>query len=686
MKKLFFTLFLILIVVNANATTYYVGKSGSDENSCATAQSSTAGNRKLTVNAGVDCLVAGDILIIGNGTYTETLRNQIPSGMSSAPTTIKAENARLAILQPAISDGGQTITITDDSWITIQQLKISGQSCTSGCTGIKIDGTSNNIEIIDNEVEGAPTEHSDLITSRSTTDKINVRRNYLHNTTGNTDSNGDHAMYMSATNMVIEYNDISQIEGYGLQIYETTGQGGTNAIVRNNVFRGGTLKGAMVNSVGTAVKVYNNLVFGHTGTGFIERKCNSNTQYINNTIYNNSGIGFAASDLGINCPVLLANNLIASNGTNISNSGGGLTQTTNSTSAACMVNPGSQNFNLVESSACIDTGTVIAASGNWPGSSGRYVGAGVDIGAFEAPIRSTAVVEDAAKTKYLVSYSLPSQSTRNGVGLQTCTVGNWAIRDDGANMTESSCQIIGTSIVEVTTSVDLTSGVVDDAMTRSALPTLMDNVAIGDPNGTHGTNFFNAQIRTHAATAGTNNIGGGGGATFNVAHFRQINWYSSIASPTWKRIQDAAAGAQAGGRVAVAITIEGTGADPDSTAFELYFNTGGGDSAITDSVATNAIGFVNDAPSFADQAAISSLLSGTTCPHVTFVAGAVIGKQTSQPNVDLSEDSCTTLIVLLQTKSDASGTINIKPKLPGGTDISYGVTPSITIKAPEARS
>jgi len=64
----------------------------------------------------------------------------------------------------------------------------------------------------------------------------------------------------------------------------------------------------------------------------------------------------------------------------------------------------------------------------------------------------------------------------------------------------------------------------------------------------------------------------------------------------------------------------------------------------------------------------------------------VIGAQNTQPNIDLSQNSCTTLIVLLQTKSTATGTINLKPKLPGGTVISYGVQPAILIKTAEAGS
>ena len=69
----FFLLFSILslLATNSEAAIYYVGKSGRDANSCATAQSSTAGNRKLTIKAGINCMNGGDELVIGNGTYDE---------------------------------------------------------------------------------------------------------------------------------------------------------------------------------------------------------------------------------------------------------------------------------------------------------------------------------------------------------------------------------------------------------------------------------------------------------------------------------------------------------------------------------------------------------------------------------------------------------------------------------------
>jgi len=85
MKKLVI-LFLLSYPVSvgvAHASTYYVSKSGSDNNSCAQAQS--VSTSKLTFIAGVGCLSAGDTVLVRGGTYDERMRSA-PSGTSWSNT------------------------------------------------------------------------------------------------------------------------------------------------------------------------------------------------------------------------------------------------------------------------------------------------------------------------------------------------------------------------------------------------------------------------------------------------------------------------------------------------------------------------------------------------------------------------------------------------------------------------
>ena len=89
--KTTFVLFLFLcfvlqatITVLAHGATYYVSKSGSGSVCSETMPCST-------IAAGISAMAGGDTLIIGDGTYNETIR-QVPSGSEGKYTTIKAEN------------------------------------------------------------------------------------------------------------------------------------------------------------------------------------------------------------------------------------------------------------------------------------------------------------------------------------------------------------------------------------------------------------------------------------------------------------------------------------------------------------------------------------------------------------------------------------------------------------------
>jgi len=65
-----FLVVLCLAASPARAATYHVSQEGHDANSCAAAQSTSPSSQKLTIAAGVACLVAGDTLLIHAGTYT----------------------------------------------------------------------------------------------------------------------------------------------------------------------------------------------------------------------------------------------------------------------------------------------------------------------------------------------------------------------------------------------------------------------------------------------------------------------------------------------------------------------------------------------------------------------------------------------------------------------------------------
>jgi hypothetical protein len=93
----------------ATAATYYVAKTGSDNNSCSSTQSASA--PKLTIKGGLSCLRAGDTLLIRAGTYGESIYNP-PSGSSwSVPVTISAYS-------------GESVTVTGNGTTPVDLLKV----------------------------------------------------------------------------------------------------------------------------------------------------------------------------------------------------------------------------------------------------------------------------------------------------------------------------------------------------------------------------------------------------------------------------------------------------------------------------------------------------------------------------------------------------------------------------------
>jgi hypothetical protein len=67
------------------AATYYVAKTGSDSNSCTSAQATAT--PKLTIKSGLSCVKAGDTLSVRAGTYAEPIDSnaiKLPAGTSWA--------------------------------------------------------------------------------------------------------------------------------------------------------------------------------------------------------------------------------------------------------------------------------------------------------------------------------------------------------------------------------------------------------------------------------------------------------------------------------------------------------------------------------------------------------------------------------------------------------------------------
>lgn len=278
---------LFLIHSQAFAETYWVGKSGSDANACATADGPTdpgAANRKLTIASGIGCLSSGDTLIIGDGVYAEQINNTIPSGTQGAPTTIRAENQQQAILRPtAIAGGPGIVYIVNKDYVTIDGLDIDAVNVSSDAIPVGLgDQPSQNdfITVIRSRLRnaggGGQFDHG--VAGDITNSQI------LNNTLDNNgcDPGGfGHSIYISGSGNLIEGNQVNGCGTFfaaGIDI--RLGPDARN-IVRNNVITN-TWYCMIAISSSNGVDFYNNLCHGSYGGILISAA--SNVNFFNNTV------------------------------------------------------------------------------------------------------------------------------------------------------------------------------------------------------------------------------------------------------------------------------------------------------------------------------------------------------------------------------------------------------------------
>lgn len=682
MKKLLLIFALLLVATNAHATDRWASPSGSGS-TCSYAS-------PCSVTTAQGQLVSGDSLKLKDGTYTDiALTNPLPSGISSSqPTCMIGESRSGVQIVPSNAVSGTTILLSSSrSNICFKDFTMDGvnQSSTGSKTAIQIgnnaaitglvldnlhirrygynrtacdSSSAGNGVIINNESDGA-------ILRNSTFDENGCVN----------ESDGDpsgHGIYWRASNGVVEHNSFTNNRNYGIQFYSSLND------VQNNVFRYnyvvGNWSGIYFASSGGGNGTnyaYNNIIANNDNIGINIAWGN---YFYNNTVYGNAtGINTSGS-------CTLINNLVVGNSTNKSGTCG-TAETTNRTSGTAtdyMIDPANGNFSLKESSAAIDAGTVITGF-----SEGRYVGAGVDQGALEAPTRNKAVVEDAADTTYAILFNLPTQSTRDGTGLQTCTVANFAVVVDGGGATESSCAINGSSIVEITLGAAVTVGqTLTDAMTRSAAPSLMDNVAIGDPNGTLGTNYHNAYVLTYSAAAGVNNVDAGGGLpALTQSRFRFHYLNGTEASPTGHAAENTSVTLPRGAAFRLRVKFK-TDDDPASTTFTLrYSKDAGAYTAIPDTVGADLISWYGTIGASDIPTAGTATTELLTSDEATNVACAVIRTSADYPTLDFNngETECEYVIQISNSVSIGT-TYDFRVYKSDGTALdTYTLTPRLTI-------
>jgi hypothetical protein len=701
--KVFFTLFFFLLLVNpAKAVTYWVAATGGTGSTICTSIDGTGdpGVYARSIATAVGCMVGGDTVIIKAGTYAERFDQDsglisVPSGPSNSQHTIIKRNGAdvVNITCPGSTSNGdhQCIHLSGRSNITFDGLTLHcnnvGGICfgTQGTTNITLQNsrvinggccgtspvgnfgggiTNVNNRFIDNEINGIEGTQNNGVYISKCNDCL-FERNWVHNF----GRQGIQVHYETATstvnNMVIRYNLIENNDARCLFLSTVLNLEFYGNICRNNGTVGKPLLGSnatiMVGGHSSSynAKIYNNTIYANNittgGTGCIAVSSGFTATVRNNACVDNLAGGVSA-------------NGIAAISTGVITSSHNLSTTTETV----FVDASAGRFSPREGSLLIDQGT----------STGLPAGFGCigtcDQGAFEAPMFSSAVVEDVDPSKILVAYLLPSQSIRNNVGLIGGLPAHFNVVVASNPVAENTLTLVQTSRADVTLgSFVSTDQVVTIAYTRSSTNTFTDNVCIG---GVYGL-CKNAEIRTYSSQSVKNNVATVADDILSVVHFQCLDVYSTATNAITRGAQDADCTGRPGGHFAMAVLITGTGADPDPVSLKVYVNFNGGTFVpMTNAIDVNQPGFGSHlATGFMDgQAVAVAILSN---PHAIFLQGAVIAQEQSSPSVDLVQNSATNVIITGRIDvSTVSGTrFCFQPRLTDGSVINYNVTPCLTV-------
>ena len=374
-------------------STIYVGKSGSDANSCATALSSVATDRKLTIAAGLACLNGSeDTLVIGDGTYQEYITNaQIVSGTgANSNIVIKAENQRQAILKPVTctptSGTNNVVWISGKKWITFDGLVFDAENCTGTGGAMFFNGTgtvpSSDITLINNEIKNAqPVGNCLTIQGGPVPTGFVVRGNLIHDC-GDPATNQYHGIYPWGTGHLIEENEVYNIGSFGIHQFKQSASDSGSNIIRYNTIHN-VDDACIITGSGDDNQVYGNICYSSGGGIRISSGSARRTKVYNNTIYlNGYGIQVGTSSTNV-FDTEVKNNFLLDNTTNtiaISAGSTGTVQANNtaSTDDTLVTDAPGGNFMPRSGSALRNGGTTTGLPSGY-----AFLGSAPDIGAVE---------------------------------------------------------------------------------------------------------------------------------------------------------------------------------------------------------------------------------------------------------------------------------------------------------------
>ena len=327
-----------------NTCLFRVGGTGS---SCTQARTDSQSTAFSSVNAGIGCLAAGDTLLVHGGTYSDSISYfnlTIPSGTSwtnkiriaAFPGSGTIETVWLK--PPAGAENVIRLGGWNEHHIEFDGINMDGANISYDMVKIEWGGGhyAHHIRIQNAELKGT---HIDRGADYWVQHIINVASDNLPATGSNEFLNlkvhghgwesHDQGFYIGTPNNLIEGNDIYDISGGGIELFNTyqgiTANSG-NIISNNHIhhsFAGGPPIGQGIrgnrgiNIAANNTQVYNNIIDHISGIGDYNNTKNAiwiyagdNNQIYNNTLYSNGGQGIV---VGYDYPVsgtVVRNNII----------------------------------------------------------------------------------------------------------------------------------------------------------------------------------------------------------------------------------------------------------------------------------------------------------------------------------------------------------------------------------------
>jgi len=425
------------------AHTYYVSSSGLDSN---------AGTQILpwlTLQHASDVAVAGDIVLVNDGTYAGFC-NWSNSGTVSDPITYKANGANV-IINTRNPNTIDNINIENVDYIIIDGFKIQN----SPRAGVRV-------------VNSLGTVVKNCICSNNT--KWGIFSGFaksvqiLDNTCFN--SSEEHGIYVSNSNVP---NDAPIIRGNicygnyqnGIQLNGDLYSGGdgiiSDALIENNVLHDNGWKGFSLISVQDSI-IRNNIIYNNgtrnAGAGGIHlvdepgtSVYSSNNLVVNNTIIEPRIAGIRIGSGSANNTVF--NNVVVSSSQIVDEDGGNYIDTTSnaksSSTSGLFVNPTINDYHLSNSSIAKDLGKSSYNSKNAPtqdfDGNSRPQGIAYDSGAYE---NTSVVVADTTAPSGISNLSVTGTTT------STATL-RWTAPGDDAGVGTASSYDVRRSTATITT-------------------------------------------------------------------------------------------------------------------------------------------------------------------------------------------------------------------------------------------